>query len=147
MPLVLNQSHGAHDRSFPNSLLHSPSSTSPASSSSSRHRRTRSFQNQKPNRHHHSQSLPRIIDQLPPQHLNPNLAYAASVPPHYHILPALSSLHVAPPIAVEPIQVPSPISPEEMEHQRPRHPDDPIDDHEWASFHQTSNFPLFVESY
>jgi hypothetical protein len=141
MPLVLNQSHGAHDRSFPNSLLHSPSSTSPATSSP-RHRRTRSLQNQKLNRHHHSQSLPRIIDQLPPHHLNPNLAYAASLP-HYQILPALSSLHVAPPIAIEPIQVPSPISPEEMEHQRPRHPDDPIDDHEWASFHQHQTFHRF----
>jgi hypothetical protein len=136
MPLVLNQSQGAHDRSFPHSLLHSPLAAAPGPQPF-RHRRTRSLQNQKFNRHQHTQSLPRIIDQFPRNHHSSIIAYSPTFSDSYH-LPAIASIQVVQPIAVEPIPFPSPpISLVEMEHQRPRQPDEPIDDHEWVC--QTSH--------
>jgi hypothetical protein len=123
MPRVLNQSQGAQDRSF----------NTPIPEQSPKHRRSRSQQIQKHNSHFNNQTLPPLIDPLPP-----HLSHSDNDPhsprsPQTGQLPPIYSLQAKQSPYYDPVQYPSPISPEEMEHQRPRPTDEPIDDHDWVS--------------
>lgn len=128
MPLVLNQSQGAQDRSFPDSFLHTP-----IPEQSPKHRRSRSQQIQKHNSHIYRPNPPPIIDRFPPHLSHQEYDPHSPQSPQSGHLPPISSLQANLSPFSEPVQIASPISPEEMEHPRPKFPDEPIDDHEWVS--------------
>jgi hypothetical protein len=123
MPLVLIQSQGAHVYPSPTSLHTSPLPIVP----SLHHRRSNSLHNQQHSRHQPSPPLRRTLDRFAAQRSNSSTILYPDLKAPSYLLPGFVSLLVL-----------SPVSSAEMEHQRPRLADEPIDDHEWVVFACTS---------